>query len=277
MQRLPPISAGTGWSSAIRRRRPACCGRTAATPCSAWTAPPTSPPSMQRRRRRRPSRQGRRRDRAQCRPAVRPARRRLVELSDVQAAGRRGLAARAARSCRLPRRGADAGAQLAGKRLSIGNIACAVGAVGAACRARPGRCVLRADRQGHRLCAGGGRRADRQGRRTQPARRLRGADQGARRRHPHRRRRCLDRPGRRPRDRRAAGFGRTDFREEERDLLGHADAALRPAARRREAARAIPKPSRTIATAKAISRSTTRWTSRRHGAAQGLARSRCCI
>ena len=49
--------------------------------------------------------------------------------------------------------------------LSVGDRPCAVGALGAACRARPGRCVLRPDRQGDRLRAGGGRRADRQGRR----------------------------------------------------------------------------------------------------------------
>ena len=44
------------------------------------------------------------------------------------------------------------------------------------------------------------------------ARGVRGADQGAWRRHPHRRRRRVDRPGRWPRHRRAACFGRTDFR-----------------------------------------------------------------
>ena len=91
-------------------------------------------------------------------------------------------------------------------------IARAVGALGAACRARPGRCLLRPDRQGHRLRAGGGRRADRQGRREEPARRLRGADQGTRRRDPHRRRRRVDRPGERPRHRRAPGVGRDDLR-----------------------------------------------------------------
>ena len=37
MRHLPPISAGTGWNSATRRRRPACSGPTAAISSSAWT------------------------------------------------------------------------------------------------------------------------------------------------------------------------------------------------------------------------------------------------
>ena len=37
-----PTLRGTGWSSATPARRPACCGRTAAMPCCAPTAPPTS-------------------------------------------------------------------------------------------------------------------------------------------------------------------------------------------------------------------------------------------
>ena len=66
--------------------------------------------------------------------------------------------------------------------------------------------------------------------------------------------------------------------DEERHLLGHADAALRAAARRRDApASDRRRGARNTATARAISRSTMRWTGRRHGAAKGSARSRCCI
>ncbi len=71
--------------------------------------------------------------------------------------------------------------------------------MGAACRAWARGCFLRPDRQGHRLRAGGGRRADRQGRGEEPALRLRRADQGKGRRDPHRRRRRLGHRRRRSR------------------------------------------------------------------------------
>ena len=72
---------------------------------SAWTARPTSPPSTLGRRRRAICRRCRR-DREERRPALRPARRRAVDLSDLQAARRRSLAPGPARPRRLPRRGA---------------------------------------------------------------------------------------------------------------------------------------------------------------------------
>ena len=123
-----PISAGTGSSSAMRRRRPACCSPTARMRCSAWTAPPTSPPSMPTPPATAIVTAGRRRDRTQCRPAVRAARWWLVELSDLQAARRRGVAAwaRAALPAFLGQ-ALDAGPQLAGKLLSVGDVAARCG------------------------------------------------------------------------------------------------------------------------------------------------------
>ena len=81
-----------------RRRRPACCSRTAAMPCSAWTAPPTSPPSTRSPPATATGTPTMSAASAQCRPAVRPARRRAVVLSDAEARwpAKPGGAARAA-------------------------------------------------------------------------------------------------------------------------------------------------------------------------------------
>ena len=102
--------------------------------------------------------------------------------------------------------------------------------MGAACRAWARGCLLRPDRQGHRLRAGGGRRADRQGWREEPARRLRSADHGKWRRVPH----GADVASVIVEGGRATGVrltsGESISAKKERHLLGHADPALRAAA-----------------------------------------------
>ena len=250
-------------------------------PCRARarTAPPTSPPSM----RSPPAtatgmRQRCRRHRAQCRPAVRPARRRPVVLSDAARLlageawrrGPRGLAAFLGEAL-VPARGWLESTYRSETIRALWAPWVLHAGLG------PGRCVFRPDRQGHRLRAGGRRRADRQGRREEPARGLRGADPGTRRRNPHRRRCRLDRPGRMAappacgwhRARRSRRRRASSARSRRRSFTAGCSAtrSARPMSRRR----------RNIATAKAISRSTMRWTSRRHGAAKGWTRSRCCI
>ena len=100
--------------------RRAAAGRRSLGP-HAWTARPTSPRfnaiaagegDRYRRRHRRRSSAMRR-----CSSACSAAR--CGRCADLQAARRRGLAARPARSRRVPRRGADAGARLAGDALPV--------------------------------------------------------------------------------------------------------------------------------------------------------------
>ena len=246
---------------------------------SAWTAPPTSPPSMR------------------LRPATATSIARdvgeiernagllfgllgggLWSWPTLQAAGRRGLAARAARPRRLPRRGADAGARLARKRATSRTLSRALWApwvlhaglgpedafsgqiakVIAFALEAAGAPIVKGGAQ-NLLAAFEALIRERGGEiRT-------GADVAS----------IVQANGRATGVRLASGeeisatksviCSVTPTQLYER-LLGGADAGER---RRRGR--------RNTATARAISRSTTRWTGRRHGAARASARSRCCI
>ena len=176
----------TGWSSATRPRRPACCARTAAhARADAWTAPPTSPRSNALA----PATATAMRARCRRASSATPACCSACSAAGCGAARRCKLLAGEAwrrgpaRAGRLLRRGAGCRRAAGSKPRYESELSRALlGAVGAACRARPGGRLFRPDRQGHRLRARGRRRADRQGRRGQAARRLRGADPRARRR-----------------------------------------------------------------------------------------------
>ena len=211
LRRLAPISAGTGSNSATPPRRPACCCPTAATLVSAH-GPRRQHRRLQRVAPARATSYGRRcrRDRdamPACSSACSAARcgrypTFKLLVGEAWRRGPRGLAAFLGEAL-TPARGWLETRYQSERRARSGRPGCCMPA-----SAR--RRLLRPDRQGHRLRAGGGRRAGRQGRREEPARGLRGADQGAGRRDPHRRRRGLDHRGRRPRHRRAARLRRDD-------------------------------------------------------------------